>query len=332
MPQPRGAEPCQLDQHDSRCESSAPFRYDSWNNRGRRSVARRKRQSTAEDVVGLVARLPWWAGLSMALVSFLLLHWLAGRQAPIIRNPGQVGDVLPYMMLAGISRALQFVIPPLCIVAAAISLVRRKKREELVANVTQSASAESLNGMSWREFEHLVGEAFRLQGYEVQEQGGAQPDGGVDLVLRRGREIFLVQCKQWKAMKVGVDVVRELYGVMAARGAAGGFVVTSGRFTEDATEFATGRNVRLVDGAAAGENFCFGEPTASRSGECRTSRAFTVAGGAGVSQVQRAHGAPHGETGHSSRLAVLGMLCVSGLSGNPVIAISPSYPSARSLC
>jgi restriction system protein len=212
-------------------------------------VARRKRQSTAEDVVGLVARLPWWAGLSMALVSFLLLHWLAGRQAPIIRNPGQVGDVLPYMMLAGISRALQFVIPPLCIVAAAISLVRRKKREELVANVTQSASAESLNGMSWREFEHLVGEAFRLQGYEVQEQGGAQPDGGVDLVLRRGREIFLVQCKQWKAMKVGVDVVRELYGVMAARGAAGGFVVTSGRFTEDATEFATGRNVRLVDGA-----------------------------------------------------------------------------------
>jgi restriction system protein len=43
---------------------------------------------------------------------------------------------------------------------------------------------------------------------------------------------------------VGVDVVRELYGVMATKGAAGGFVVTSGRFTDDANGFATGRNVR----------------------------------------------------------------------------------------
>ena len=35
---------------------------------------------------------------------------------------------------------------------------------------------------------------------------------------------------------------------MAAKGAAGGFVVTSGRFTEDATAFADGRNITLIDG------------------------------------------------------------------------------------
>jgi restriction system protein len=35
---------------------------------------------------------------------------------------------------------------------------------------------------------------------------------------------------------------------MAAKGATGGFVVTSGRFTEDAKAFADGRNVQLVDG------------------------------------------------------------------------------------
>ncbi|KJA09014.1 hypothetical protein RP29_18765, partial [Acidovorax temperans] len=64
----------------------------------------------------------------------------------------------------------------------------------------------------------------------------------------KGTEKFLVQCKQWKAFKVGVDVVRELYGVMAARGATGGFVVTSGRFTAEAKAFAEGRNVQLVDG------------------------------------------------------------------------------------
>lgn len=75
------------------------------------------------------------------------------------------------------------------------------------------------------------------------------PDGGVDLVLRKGGERHLVQCKQWRALKVGVPVVRELYGAMAAMGAAGGFVVTSGQFTSEAQEFADGRNLHLIDGA-----------------------------------------------------------------------------------
>ena len=51
-----------------------------------------------------------------------------------------------------------------------------------------------------------------------------------------------------RAFKVSVQVVRELYGVMAARGAASGIVVTSGTFTQDAIKFASGRNVRLIAG------------------------------------------------------------------------------------
>jgi restriction system protein len=103
---------------------------------------------------------------------------------------------------------------------------------------THNPAASVLDGLSWDEFERLVGEGFRLQGYGVTETGGSSPDGGVDLVLSKGDETFLVQCKQWKAYKVGVEVVRALYGVMAAKGAAGGFVVTSGQFTEPVREFA----------------------------------------------------------------------------------------------
>lgn len=44
--------------------------------------------------------------------------------------------------------------------------------------------------------------------------------------------------------------MRELYGVMAARGAAGGFVVSAGSYTADARAFARGRNIELIDGAA----------------------------------------------------------------------------------
>ena len=70
----------------------------------------------------------------------------------------------------------------------------------------------------------------------MTERGGAGPDGGVDLTLARGDERFLVQCKQWRVQQVGVAVVRELYGVMAAEHAADGYVVTSGSFTRDAKE------------------------------------------------------------------------------------------------
>ena len=42
--------------------------------------------------------------------------------------------------------------------------------------------------------------------------------------------------------------MRELFGVMAASGATAGIVVTSGAFTSEATAFAEGRNVTLLDG------------------------------------------------------------------------------------
>lgn len=47
---------------------------------------------------------------------------------------------------------------------------------------------------------------------------------------------------------MGVNVVRELYGVMTAEGAVGGFLVTSGRFTTEAVAFVNGKQIELIDG------------------------------------------------------------------------------------
>lgn len=212
-------------------------------------MAGRRRSGGAEAVTGLVALLPWWGGVALAVVAYFGMHALAVLPQPAAVQPAQMGPWVVRAMVAAVASALQYVLPVLCLLAALISFLKRRKRQALATQVTRSGSAEALHQMSWREFELLVGEAFRLQGYQVTEHGGAQADGGVDLVLRRGTETFLVQCKQWKALKVGVDVVRELYGVMAARGAAGGFVVTSGEFTQDAQAFAGGRNIMLVGGA-----------------------------------------------------------------------------------
>ncbi|MBK9348591.1 MAG: restriction endonuclease [Burkholderiales bacterium] len=105
--------------------------------------------------------------------------------------------------------------------------------------------------MSWRDFELLVGEAFGCGAYSVTETGGGGADGGNRFeAQKRQRSLFCPTCKQWRAYKVSVNVVRELFGVMSAEGATGGFVVTTGIFTVDAKAFAEGRNIDLIDGHA----------------------------------------------------------------------------------
>jgi restriction system protein len=213
-------------------------------------MARRKKSSPAEDLVELVSKMPWWAGCVLALVSYLWLHGVATQEVVALIVPGQVGTVVTQTVWKSLATVGQYLLPLLCLMGAATSAYGRFKRKSLVSSVVGSLSANALNNMSWQEFELLVGEGFCQQGYQVTENGGGGADGGIDLVLRKGGDKFLVQCKQWKAFTVGVTVVRELYGVMAASGAAGGFVVTSGRFTDDAKAFASGRNITLMDGAA----------------------------------------------------------------------------------
>ena len=211
-------------------------------------MSRKRKASLIEDVVDVVAMLPWWAGVAIAVVGYLMLHRLATPAALSAVQPGQMSNLVAQAVVTAFASAGQYLVPFIGLAGAVISFVRRKQRAVLVTDVAQAQSTHALDGMSWREFEMLVGEAFRLQGYCVSETGGGGADGGIDLILVKGSEKFLVQCKQWKAYKVGVDVVRELYGVMAATGATGGFVVTSGRFADDASRFASGRNVRLIDG------------------------------------------------------------------------------------
>jgi restriction system protein len=211
-------------------------------------MARKRKTSPLEDMLDLVSLLPWWAGVAIAAIGYVVLHRMAAPVQVAAVQPGQVSHLMTQTVIAGVATAGQYIVPLVGLVGAAMSFFRRKQRAALVTDVAQAQSANALDGMSWREFEMLVGEAYRLQGYRVTETGGGGADGGIDLALTKGSEKFLVQCKQWKAYKVGVDVVRELYGVMAAKGATGGFVVTSGRFTDDAKAFAEGRNVQLVDG------------------------------------------------------------------------------------
>jgi restriction system protein len=213
-------------------------------------MARKKKQSPLEDLIDIAAMLPWWVGLLLALITYLVLHHYANAVVAPATSVTQLSNVVAGQLGKTFAMIGQYLLPFIFIVGAGMSAYGQQKRATLLADARQGSSAAVLNEMSWQEFEMLVGEAFRRGGFEVAETGGGGADGGVDLVLRKDGEKFLVQCKQWRAFKVGVSTIRELYGVMAAEGAAGGFVVTSGNFTPEATAFAEGRNIDLIDGAA----------------------------------------------------------------------------------
>lgn len=198
-------------------------------------MARRRRN---ESILDLLVELPWWASVLFAgAVYVALLYVLPGLFAS---NPYLVGIGIGMRQIAGPLAAL-------CLLMAPISFFRSRHRRRLL---DQQSGLDSIRAMSWRDFEKLCGEAYRRKGFAVQENGGGGADGGIDLILKRGGEIWIVQCKRWKTFKVGVKEIRELYGIMAHEGANRGVFVTCGEYTEDARTFAAGKPLDLLDGPA----------------------------------------------------------------------------------
>ena len=133
------------------------------------------------------------------------------------------------------------------LVAAAAAGMQQWLRSRLL---DQQQGLVTIRALTWQNFESLVGEAFRRQGYSVVQHGGAAPDGGIDLVLAKGGAKAVVQCKRWRERQIGVMLVRELYGGMTAEGANEAILVTCGEYTGDARRFAEGKPIRLINGEA----------------------------------------------------------------------------------
>ncbi len=181
-----------------------------------------------------VARLPWWMGLLMALASYGVLR--------------VVGSELRGTPSVAIVSIAQLAVPLMCVFSALTSFLLDMKRRGL-HSLARKHGRRALVDMTWREFEMLTHELFRLRGYDVFASRPG-PDGGVDLELRKAERRTLVQCKRWLERDVDVRVARELAGVVATEHADGGVLVSSGSFTPEAREFAKRARLELIDGEA----------------------------------------------------------------------------------
>jgi hypothetical protein len=173
--------------------------------------------------------------------------WVVGAAA-LLFYPG-IGLALPLMF--GWPRDWLFAVNVWGVMLAALLsvgylavLVQAKDRRHLLEWTSD------LRLLTAEEFEFLVGELFRREGWAVTETGRQDgPDGNIDLVLKRGRDRRIVQCKRWTSWQVGVKEIRAFAGTLMREGADGkdGIFVTLSDFGVQALEEAAKTRITLID-------------------------------------------------------------------------------------
>lgn len=95
------------------------------------------------------------------------------------------------------------------------------------------------------EFEKEVAYWFEQQGYNsiVTQKTG---DGGVDIIISKGKYKAYVQCKRYKTSKVDRPTLNALYGVVCADKVDQGIVVCLLGITDEANEFAKKVGIKIV--------------------------------------------------------------------------------------
>ena len=108
---------------------------------------------------------------------------------------------------------------------------------------------ERLRSIDWFQFEQIVGLTYQKLGYAVTRRGGANPDGGIDLIIEKDGRNSGVQCKHWKAWNVGVKPVREFLGALTDSGIRHGVFVMLGGCTDDAKQLADKHGIEIFNEA-----------------------------------------------------------------------------------
>jgi len=138
-----------------------------------------------DNLLDLLSQCPWWVSVVSGFVYVALRFIIPLFQ---FENP----------MLQGLAHAGPTMAPFTSftlLLPAPISFFDSIRKRKLL---NQQTNLDSVKLLSWKEFEELVGEAYRRKGYSVLENHGVGSDGGIDLRLNKAGNLFLVQCKHWK--------------------------------------------------------------------------------------------------------------------------------------
>lgn len=184
-------------------------------------------------VTGFVHRVPGWVVMAVAILFYPCL----GLLLPVAFNWSLTALVSANVI--GVSGAAVLSLGWLG------AVVEQAQRRQLVQWTTDLRLLDSA------EFEWLVGETFRRDGWKVSETGRRDsPDGNIDLDLTKDGQRKIVQCKRWTSWLVDVDEIRAFGGTLLREQLSGssGIFVTLSKFTEAARSEARQTHLTLIDG------------------------------------------------------------------------------------
>ena len=140
---------------------------------------------------------------------------------------------------AGLIRQRTLFVPNKQVIEVVGSLSRR-----LIEEVRKCPS--SLHAIGWRDFEELVAEILRANGWSV-ELTQPSKDGGYDILGVKTDALgipnaWIFECKKYaQGNPVGIEIVRSLYTVKQEMRVNGAMIATTSDFTRGAREFKLSR-------------------------------------------------------------------------------------------
>jgi restriction system protein len=158
-------------------------------------------------------RSPWWASFLVGIGVAALLRLFLPIEFALFGG-------VPFFVIA---------------VVAGWRQLRRPGAKRIVATLARARALPA------EEFCALLAKGFEREGYHA-----TRTDGAADLRLTRKGIVTLVACRRWKAVRTGVEPLREFDAATAERDAHARMYVAAGEVTEQARSLAARKKITLV--------------------------------------------------------------------------------------
>lgn len=172
------------------------------------------------SVFATLLRSPWWVSMAVAVA----LAFLAAALLPADYRVAGALSTFPFVVIGAIA-------------------ARRQWRLPSAARV--SRTLEAARTMAWPAFATLLEEAFRRDGYTVQQGTTASVDFELE---RRGRKM-LVCARRWKSARTGLDALRALQAAREVADAPDALYIGLGELTDNARPFAAEHRIAIWQAA-----------------------------------------------------------------------------------
>jgi restriction system protein len=190
------------------------------------------------NIIEFLSQVPWWFYVSISCLAYILLAFIV----PLFEQQGSILNELH----VSIGSTFAPLIALALLAPASFSLLNSSRKKKKLHDLQKEIQATQT--LSRKQFENLVVDTYTRLGYLALEHKTFEGDQGIDLILRKSANLYLVRCRNWQSRQIELDVIKRMYSLMYDRQASGAIIITSGTFSRDAIRFAADKPIDLIDG------------------------------------------------------------------------------------